>query len=395
MDLVPASEIAHRIERLQTMLAQRGLDGALIFQNVDLFYFSGTMQRGVLYVPVGDDPLLMVIKSLSRAGRESPLKNLVQLKGYSHIFRVLAEHGHHEPARVGLEMDVLPTSRYLWLVQRAKGTEWADISRDLRLIRMIKSAYEVEQFRKGTAILARGYREIAGIIREDMSELEVDGHLALAARRHGHMGIMRMRAFNQEMTYAHVLSGDSGSEVSFCDLPHSGRGCCPAMPQGAGTKLISRDEPIGIDYGVAVNGYVTDQFRTLVLGRLPDALARAHDCAVTILDALEAEAVPGASSAGLFRRAQAIAGDWGLAEHFMGFGEGQVRFVGHGLGLEIDEFPIITPGFDLPLQENMVMALEPKFVFPGQGVVGIEDDYRVGPKGLERLTGLDKAVIKI
>ena len=395
MDLVPASEIKHRIEKLRNVLAGRGLDGALIFQNVDLFYFSGTMQRGVLYVPVEGEPLLMVIKSLGRAGRESPLANLVRLRGYSHVFRVLAEHGHAEPARVGLEMDVLPTSRYLWLAQRAKGTEWADISRDLRLIRMIKSEYEVAQFRKGTAILATGYREVAGLIREGMSELEVDGNLALAARREGHMGIMRMRAFNQEMTYAHVLSGDSGSQVSFCDLPHSGTGCSPAMPQGAGTRLIGRDEPIGIDYGVAVNGYVTDQFRTLVLGRLPGPLARAHDCAVSILDALEAEAVPGASSAALYRRAAAMAEDWGLAEHFMGFGEGQVRFVGHGLGLEIDEFPILTPGFDLPLQENMVMAIEPKFVFPGRGVVGIEDDYRVTPGGLERLTELDKKVIEI
>jgi Xaa-Pro aminopeptidase len=125
---------------------------------------------------------------------------------------------------------------------------------------MIKSAYEIEQIKKAAAILHTGYTEIKKIIRAGLTELEIDGHLAMIARREGHMGMMRMRGWNQEMTYAHVLAGDSGSVITFLDSPHGGTGNTPAMAQGAGFRRIKTNEPIGIDYGVAVNGYVGDQF---------------------------------------------------------------------------------------------------------------------------------------
>ena len=72
-----------------------------------------------------------------------------------------------------------------------------------------------------------------------------------------------------------------------------------------------------------------------------------------------------------------------------------MKFVGHGFGLEIDEFPLIAPHFEENLQQGMIMALEPKFIFPGRGVVGLEDDFLVTSSGLERLTLTDQALIRI
>ena len=83
------------------------------------------------------------------------------------------------------------------------------------------------------------------------------------------------------------------------------------------------------------------------------------------------------------------------ADFFMGHGEGQVRFIGHGIGLEIDEFPVIAPNFEGELAQGMVIAFEPKFVFPGKGVVGMEDDYVVTSSGVERLTLTDQVLIKL
>jgi Xaa-Pro aminopeptidase len=237
-----------------------------------------------------------------------------------------------------------------------------------------------------------GIREI---IREGMTELEIDGHLALIARREGHMGILRMRGWNQEMTYAHVLSGESGATVSFLDSPHGGRGNTPAMAQGASFRRIGKNEPIGIDYGVGINGYLADQFRTFVIGDLPGELMRAHDCSVEVHYLFVKEAKPGVSCSDLYRLALKKAEKTGLGEHFMGYGEGKVRFVGHGLGLEIDEYPILAPRFNQRLEPGMVIALEPKFVFPGKGVVGLEDDYLVTATGIERLTLTDQTVIKL
>jgi Xaa-Pro dipeptidase len=177
--------------------------------------------------------------------------------------------------------------------------------------------------------------------------------------------------------------------------PHGPKGNTPAMAQGASFRRIGKNEPIGIDYGVGINGYLADQFRTFVIGDLPGELMRAHDCSVEVHYLFVKEAKPGVSCSDLYRLALKKAEKTGLGEHFMGYGEGKVRFVGHGLGLEIDEYPILAPRFNQRLEPGMVIALEPKFVFPGKGVVGLEDDYLVTATGIERLTLTDQTVIKL
>ena len=379
----------------QSVLDREDLDGAFILQNVDIYYFSGTLQRSVLFIPRKGNPVLVAIKSYQRAKKESPLKAVVSVGTSNGIVSILREYGCTEMGTLGLEMDVLPTNQYLWYQRYFPNSRWVDISPQIRRLRMIKSPYEIEQIRRATSILDTGLKEIRGVIREGMTELEVDGHLALIARREGHMGILRMRGWNQEMTHAHVLAGESGAVVSFCDTPHGGPGNTPAMAQGAGFHRIRRNEPIGIDYGVGVNGYVSDQFRTFVIGSLPEHLERAHECAASIHALLATGGRPGVSCADLYRMAEAEARSAGYEEFFMGYGEGKVKFIGHGFGLEIDEFPIITPDFSETLKEGMVIALEPKFIFPGLGVVGLEDDYLVTPSGLERLTLTDQTIMTI
>jgi len=105
---------------------------------------------------------------------------------------------------------------------------------------------------------------------------------------------------------------------------------------------------------------------------------------------IKEEAVSGASCARLYKMAVDVAKKYGLSEHFMGYPE-PVAFTGHGLGIELDELPVLARGYDRPLEEKMVFALEPKFVFP-EGAVGIENTYRVTPKGLETLTEFDESI---
>jgi Xaa-Pro aminopeptidase len=395
MELVPKEEIKERIKKFQAALALENLDGAFILQNVDIYYFSGTLQSSILYIPREGSPLLMASKSYERAKSESSLDCIIPVSGKAEIKNVLSDFKTSLPAQAGLEMDVLPASIYLWYQQTFPQCRWVDVSGIIRRLRMIKSPYEVEQIKRATRILDKGYHEIKAYIREGMSELEIDGYLSFIARREGHMGILRMRGWNQEMTYAHVLSGDSGAVVSFLDSPHGGTGSTPAMAQGAGFRRVKRNEPIGIDYGVGINGYLADQFRTFVIGDLAPELAKAHECSREIHHLLAKEAKPGVSCADLYRLAVDKAREAGLADFFMGHGEGQVRFIGHGLGLEIDEYPILSPLFQQPLAEGMVMAIEPKFIFPGKGVVGLEDDYLVTASGIERVTLNDQVVFSL
>lgn len=392
MNHVPREEISQRVGNFQSYLSSRDLQGALIFQNVDLYYFAGTIQSSILFIPPTGEPLLMVLKGHERARAESCLDHVVAVHDRGRIKDLLAPF-HLEKA--GLELDVLPAYLYLWLQEAFPRCRWEDVSRGIRRLRMIKTPYEVTCIRKAAHILDLGYRELSGILREGMTELEIDGNLALIARREGHMGILRMRGWNQEMTYAHVLSGESGSVVTFLDSPHGGSGCTPAMAQGAGFRRIGRNEPIGVDYGAGIDGYLADQFRTFVIGDLEPELRAAHDCSKQIHRLFVQTAQPGVACADLYRIAVQEAARSGFAHVFMGHGEGRVKFIGHGLGLEIDEFPIIAPFIDQKLEPGMVLALEPKFVFPGKGVVGMEDDYLITPSGVERLTITEQELIRI
>jgi Xaa-Pro aminopeptidase len=392
MENVPNNEIEQRIRFLQAALAQMRLDGAFIWQNVDRFYFSGTIQSSILFVPCEGKSLLMVQKGYSRARDESPLQ-MIPLKGRGAIKDILYDLGFRKLETIGLEMDVLPASHYVWFRDKFMGCQCKDISGVIRRIRMIKSRYEIDQITKATRILHKGFSEIQKIIRVGMTELEIDGHLALIARREGHMGVLRMRGWNQEMTYAHVLSGDSGSVTSFLDSPHGGQGTTPAMAQGAGFRKVRRNEPIGIDYSVGVNGYLGDQFRTVVIGDLSRVFREALKCSKDILLLLAEKAKPGVHCKDLYHLAVEEATRQGFSDYFMGHGDGKVGYIGHGLGLEIDEYPIISSRFDERLEEGMIVALEPKFTFPGRGIVGLEDDYVVTQSGLKRLTITDQVLI--
>ncbi len=389
---VPEAEIQKRIYKFQEDLQKKGLDGALILKNVNLFYFSGTIQSSVLFIPEEGEPILMVFKGHERVLRESPLKHILPVKGRAHIKKILRELKFNR-SKIGMEMESIPVNLYLRYQQLFPEFEWVDVSESILKIRMIKSPYEVEQIRKAAQILHHGYLTIKEFIKEGMTELEVDGYLAFLARREGHMGVLRMRSWNQEMTHAHVLSGESGTVLSFLDSPHGGYGNTPAMAQGASFRRIRKNEPIGIDYGVGVNGYVADQFRTLVIGDLEDELKNAHELSVELHQLFVKEAKPGVSCSELYHCLIKKVRSAGLIDYFNGFGEGKAKFIGHGLGLEIDEYPIIAPRFNQKLQPGMVIALEPMFVFPGKGIVGLEDDYLITDSKVERLTLTEQKII--
>jgi len=390
---IPRNEIYDRISRFQSILSKRGLDGAFIMQNVDIYYFAGTLQTSMLFIPGKGEPVLMVLKNVQRTRAESPIKHIISLKNRETVSKTLMDHGYNGFRKLGIEMDVIPANLYFWLNRHIETDGLENISREILRLRMIKSDYEIEQIKKTSRILHTGFMEIQEFMHAGMTELEVDGRLAYIARKEGHMGVIRMRGWNQEITYAHVLSGENGSVPTFLNSPHGGEGTTPAMAQGAGFRKIRKNEPVGIDFGVAVNGYIGDQFRTYVVGKLSNKLEKAHECAGSILQIISREAGPGVKCHELFSLAKAEAKRNGLEEYFMGYGESQAKFLGHGIGLEIDEYPVISPQVDMALEKGMVMAVEPKFVFPGEGVVGLEDDYVVTTSGLERITQTDQKIL--
>ncbi|MEW5898471.1 MAG: Xaa-Pro peptidase family protein, partial [Bacillota bacterium] len=390
MRQIPREELTQRTLRLQNLLREKGIDGALIVQNADLFYFAGVVQRAHLFIPSAGKPLLLVRKSYARARAESALENVVPLENPRELPATLAAYGFGPPACLGLELDVLPVNEYFRYQKMFPAAKIVDVSPLIRQVRMVKSAYELELLKNAAALGREMFSRVREVLREGMTEVELAGELEAFYRRRGHQGYVRARGFNMEMVYGHLLSGDSCAVPSFLDSPTGGSGLNPSFPQSAGFRVIRRDEPVLIDYVAVLDGYMVDKARIFCLGRLPDKLVSAHRVALEIQELLKEKGRPGAICGELYDLAVGVAEKYGLAEHFMGYPE-PVSFVGHGLGIELDELPVIARGFQAPLEEGMVLALEPKFVFP-EGGVGLENTFVVTSRGLETLTVFEEGI---
>ena len=391
----PKVELEQRIFNLQKYLENKNVDGALILQRVDLFYFTGTIQEAHLYVPAEGEPVLMVRKSYDRAKAESSTGRILQLDRTSHIPDILKANGHPLPATLGLELDVLPTNLFFSYRDIFENSEIVDISQAIRLIRAVKSPYEIGIMRRAAELADQVADWVPNILCEGMSELELAGKIEAESRRLGHQGVLRMRLWGSEMFYGHLLSGATGAVPSYLASPTGGVGASPAVAQGPGFKTIQRHEPVLVDYIFSYNGYLSDHTRIFSLGSLPTDLEDAHAAMLEVQQLVKKIAKPGVKTGDIYHRAVERTKVLGYTDHFMGVGKERVRFIGHGIGLEVDEYPFLAAGQQLELQAGMTIALEPKLIFPGRGVVGIENTHVVTEDGLEQLGRFPEDIIVV
>nr|WP_245739714.1 Xaa-Pro peptidase family protein [Thermoflavimicrobium dichotomicum] len=393
MPKIPKEEIESRLGRFQDFLQQAGIDGALITQNIDLYYLTGTMQNGVLFVPSSGEPCLYVKKSVERAKFEASVavEEMGRFKELGEKLKARFRNGK----RLGIEMDVLPyglAMRYLRFFPEA---EPVDISFSLRQQRAVKSSYEIEQLKEAAKMVHQVIESLPKMIRPGVSELELAANIEYQLRKMGNYGLYRMRAYNQELVLGMVASGAAAATPTYFDGPAGGLGLSTAHPQGASRKILAVGEPILVDISSVWEGYIVDQTRLVVIGDLEKDLEQAYQVARQILKEVEQMGKPGVAWQDLYLRACEMVKEEGLEKHFMGYCADQARFLGHGVGLELDELPVLAKGFDQPLEEGMVIAIEPKFTFPQRGVVGIENTYLVTKNGLEAITFASEEIIRL
>ena len=391
----PRTEIDARIEKLQSALLQEGIDGALILQNTDLFYFSGTIQQSHLYIPAQGQPLLMVRKSLERARKESPLSTIIPLKSPKQLMGLIRDHGLKPPTVMGMELDVLPTNNYFSYRKLIPEMDIRDISIPIRMVRAVKSAYELNLIRQAAAFSDQVAETLPNLLRVGITEIELAGMVEAQARRLGHQGIVRMRLWGAEMFYGHLMAGPAAAVPSYLASPTGGAAVSAAVAQGPSFRKIRRNEPILLDYVFAWKGYISDHTRVYAIGRLPQALVDAHAHMLDLQEQIKTMATPGTAAGDLYTAAVEMAARKGVGDHFMGAGADRIRFIGHGVGLELDEFPFLANGQTTELQEGMVIALEPKLIFPGKGVVGIENTHVVTQSGLDQLTHAEQQIVSV
>ena len=366
---------------------------AIIFSKINLFYFTGTMQDGMLLIPRGSDPCLWVKRSYERAVDESFFPQIRPMKSY----RDAAASLTRLPEVVYLETGQVPIALFERLQKYFPFRAVRNIDSQIQEIRSVKSLYELAMAGEAGEIHRHVLEDLVpGVLKEGMSETDLTSRIYSLMLEEGHHGIVRFGMFESEILLGLIGFGESSIYPTYLDSPGGNAGLSPAVPLMGSRKRRLRDgDLIFVDIGCGYNGYHTDKTMTYVFGsRLPEEAVSVHTRCLEIQDAIIPLLIPGVTPSEIYRT---ITADLSPAflENFMGYGEKRVQFLGHGIGLEIAETPVIAAGFDRPLEENMVIALEPKKGIEGIGMVGTENTFIVTPSGGKSITGCHPGLMPV
>ena len=380
---VTADEIARRLAAFRAALTDASIDAALIVEATDLIYLTGVMADAHLVVPAAGEPIFLVRRNLDRATDDGRIVDVRPFGSFKELPALFAELG---TLRLGLELDVLPAARYLRYQALLPALELVDVSDALAGVRAVKSEWEIDQSRIAAQQVQAAFTLAPETVATQRTDRDVQIALEHAMRLVGHQGPLRFRGLNGQMFYGAVLAGPDAAVAPWADTPLGGPGPNPAVGKGPGGWELRDGDAISVDLVGGWEGYLADATRTFFRGTPNPLLAEALAVCEAILADLETLMVPGIPAEQLYLRGLELATAAGFGEHWMGHGSSRVKFVGHGIGLEINERPFLAQGFAEPLVAGNVIAVEPKLVFPGVGAVGIENSYVVREGGPERLT---------
>jgi Xaa-Pro aminopeptidase len=376
-----------KTELVRAELAKTGADACLVSANVNIYYCTGRIFTGYLYIPAEGAPVAML-----KAGNMDGM-TVVALRKPEQVPEIISAAGYPQPENILIELGETSWLEAERLRTALKPAVCGDATAFFRKLRSRKTPAEIAMFRIASERHAAAYREIPDIFRHGMTDLDFQYAMEYVMRKHGSLGIFRVYGNNMEIFAGSILAGINAEAVSPYDFAMGGAGAHPSLPIGAnGTKLVA-GMSLMVDMGGCFTPYISDITRTFSIGRLSDAAYAAHAVSIEMHDCFRREVKPGTRCADIYERCRAAAERYGLGEWFMGTPRHQAKFVGHGTGLQINELPILSPRSGDVVEENMVIAFEPKFVVPGTGAVGVENTYLVNRDGVENLSTLDENII--
>ncbi len=392
---VPVIELDNRIKNFRAIMDAQNpaWEMAVLFSKINLYYLTGTMQEGMLLIPREGEAILWVRRSYERAVNESFFRIIKPMDS----FREAACSYPQMPSSVHIETEFIPIA-FLQRFQKYFPIRNV-LSLDLQIasIRAVKSDFELGLMKRSGELHRLILEDwVPGILHEGMSEVDLAGALYAEMLRAGHHGVARFGMFDTEVILGHIAFGESSLYPTSFNGPGGNYGMGPAVP-GIGNRktTLRKGDLVFIDIGFGVEGYHTDKTETYVFGKEPEpAVIREHQVCVDIQNRMAEQLRPGAIPSEIYEYIlNSLNPDF--LRNFMGFGNRQVKFLGHGIGLVIDEIPVIARGFEAPLQENMVIALEPKKGIENFGMVGIENTFIVTPEGGKCITGYSNGLIPV
>ncbi|MDD2797454.1 MAG: Xaa-Pro peptidase family protein [Bacteroidales bacterium] len=382
-------ELRSRWSKIQSKINETEADGCLIGGNVNLFYLANRIFSGYCYFANESEPLFFVKRPVNLQG-----DNVIYIRKPEDIPALLAERGIALPKTLLLETDELSYNEIARLQTAFSATKLLNATTLLRAVRTIKSDYEIELLRHSGKIHADCYREIPKLYRSGMTDIDFSIEIEKLFRQKGSLGLFRVFGNSMEIFMGSILAGKNAEAASPYDFAMGGEGIHPSLPVGCNGTKLTEGMAVMVDMGGTFTGYITDMTRIFSVGKLTELAYKAHQVSIEIHREIESIAKPGVATADLYQIALLKAEKSGLSDYFMGYKQ-QAGFVGHGVGIEINESPVLAPRSKEILTEGHVFALEPKFVIPGTGAVGIENTFVVNKNSVENLTDLEEEIISL
>lgn len=387
--LLPREEASLRIDRLHKAMAGAGIDGLLVADNADIFYLTGRVYAGFAYIPAVMAPLWFVRRPVELEG-----DGVVYIRKPEDMASHIVAAGLAMPRRLGLELDILSFNQAERLRSVFPGAECVDTTPMMRAMRAVKTDFEVEQMRLSGLKHEQVYRKIPKLYRVGMTDVELQVEIERISRLEGCLGVFRISGQSMEIYMGNVLAGRNADVPAPYDFAMGGRGLDPSIPGGAAGEEIKEHNAVMVDLNGNFTGYMTDMTRVFAVGSLPQEAVDAHQCSIDICRAFEREARPGVEARTLYEMCADMARERGLERYFMGHRQ-HAGFVGHGVGIEVNEWPVIAPRSRQILERNNTIALEPKFVIPEVGAVGIENTYVIEDTGARSLTNASEEIVQL
>lgn len=375
-NLLPAEDLNEKLSRIRENMLAEGLDSILIGSNVNKYYLTGRVFSGFIFISP------QIAKWFVRRPAHFTGPDVVTIRKVENI----AEHiDGGTTGNIGFELNTLPYNTILRYAKAFGAANFGNADTILSKVRSVKTDYEVGLIKKSSDRLGEVYRRVPNLFRNGMTDVELQIEIEKESRLNGCLGIFRIDGQEMEFHMGNVLVGDNADSPSPYDFAMGGAGADPSLPVGADGSKIKKGNTVMVDTNGNFTGYMTDMTRTFTFGEVSEKAVRAQQLSIDICRRIAAEGRPGVPASRLYEIAFQMARDAGLERNFMGHNS-QAGFVGHGVGIVINELPVLAPRSKDILCKNNVIAVEPKFVIEGVGAVGIENTYVVTESGMKCLT---------
>ena len=368
------------LSRIKSLMASKGIDAAIIADNANIFYLSHSVFRGYIYLTRDREPVYFIIKPFGLQGDKWNYIRKPEM-----IPEILSLKEIEMPKVLGLELDDVSYSTVSRLKKIFPSAELADFSTVMREARMVKDEEELNLIREDGRKHAAVYHRIPMLYKSGMTDVEFQIEIERMLRLEGCLGYLRTSGSLMEINMGSVLNGDNADVPTPYDFAVGGGGVDLSLPVGADGRIMRPGTSVMVDMNGNFNGYQTDMTRTWAVGEVPQIAVDAHNLSIEICRTLEKEGCPGVPVKALYEKAIELVRRKGFEKYFMGHVQ-QSQFIGHGVGIQLNEWPVVMAKSPHILEKNMVIALEPKFVIPKVGALGIENTYIVSENRLENVT---------